>query len=69
MMLNEWKMEKPRLLISVTGGAKNFDANLKVRNFLEQGLVKAAENTGMTVDLIIALIIFDHNVLNYHSCQ
>jgi len=47
MMLGEWNMEKPKLLISVSGGGDNFIENSSVRDFLEHGLIKAAENTGI----------------------
>ena len=47
IMLNEWKMERPNLLISVTGGAKGFALKPGLKNVFRDGLVKAAESTGI----------------------
>uniref|UniRef100_A0A8C9VQF0 TRPM SLOG domain-containing protein n=1 Tax=Scleropages formosus TaxID=113540 RepID=A0A8C9VQF0_SCLFO len=45
-MLKEWKMDMPKLVISVHGGTENFDLSPKVRHTFGKGLVKAAETTG-----------------------
>lgn len=45
-MLNEWKMELPKLVISVHGGIQNFKMPSKLKEIFSQGLVKAAETTG-----------------------
>lgn len=45
-MLKEWKMELPKLVISVHGGIQNFKMPSKLKDIFSQGLVKAAETTG-----------------------
>ncbi|XP_035877640.1 transient receptor potential cation channel subfamily M member 6 isoform X1 [Phyllostomus discolor] len=46
LMLKEWKMELPKLVISVHGGIQNFQMPSKLKEIFSQGLVKAAETTG-----------------------
>ncbi|XP_014396762.1 PREDICTED: transient receptor potential cation channel subfamily M member 6 isoform X5 [Myotis brandtii] len=46
LMLKEWKMELPKLVISVHGGIQNFKMPSKLSEIFSQGLVKAAETTG-----------------------
>lgn len=46
LMLKEWNMELPKLVISVHGGLQNFKMSSKIRETFSQGLVKAAETTG-----------------------
>ncbi|XP_078293067.1 transient receptor potential cation channel subfamily M member 6 isoform X3 [Panthera onca] len=46
LMLKEWKMELPKLVISVHGGVQNFRMPSKLKGIFSQGLVKAAETTG-----------------------
>nr|AAR03493.1 M6-kinase 3 [Homo sapiens] len=46
LMLKEWKMELPKLVISVHGGIQNFTMPSKFKEIFSQGLVKAAETTG-----------------------
>lgn len=40
LLREEWKLELPKLLISVTGGAKNFVLHPKLKHVLRQGLLK-----------------------------
>ncbi|XP_068940707.1 transient receptor potential cation channel subfamily M member 6 [Petaurus breviceps papuanus] len=46
LMLKEWKMELPKLVISVHGGIQNFVMPRKLKQVFSQGLIKAAETTG-----------------------
>ncbi|XP_023659018.1 transient receptor potential cation channel subfamily M member 6 isoform X1 [Paramormyrops kingsleyae] len=46
LMLIEWQMEMPKLVISVHGGMENFDLPMKVKHTFGKGLIKAAESTG-----------------------
>lgn len=39
-MTHEWKVEKPQILISVTGGAKSFRLKPRLRDMFENGLRK-----------------------------
>ena len=40
-----WRLEKPKLVISVTGGALNFTMKPKLKDVFRKGLVKAALST------------------------
>ena len=40
--MKEWKLTKPKLLISVTGGAQNFDVDKKLKKEFKRGLFNAA---------------------------
>uniref|UniRef100_A0A5F8HBL9 non-specific serine/threonine protein kinase n=1 Tax=Monodelphis domestica TaxID=13616 RepID=A0A5F8HBL9_MONDO len=46
LMLKEWKMELPKLVISVHGGIQNFELPCKLKQVFSQGLIKAAVTTG-----------------------
>lgn len=46
LMINEWQMELPKLVISVHGGTENFKLPSKVKQVFSKGLVKAAGTTG-----------------------
>ncbi|XP_074627353.1 transient receptor potential cation channel subfamily M member-like 2 isoform X1 [Acropora palmata] len=46
LLTENWRLELPKLLISVTGGAKSFTMHPKLKHVLRQGLLKAAETTG-----------------------
>ncbi|XP_043568129.1 transient receptor potential cation channel subfamily M member 6 isoform X3 [Chiloscyllium plagiosum] len=46
LMLKEWLMELPKLLISVHGGSQNFELPPKLKLIFGKGLIKAAETTG-----------------------
>ena len=40
LLTENWRLELPKLLISVTGGAKSFTMHPKLKNVLRQGLLK-----------------------------
>ncbi|XP_075117251.1 transient receptor potential cation channel subfamily M member 2-like [Leptodactylus fuscus] len=46
LMTQQWGLSMPSLLISVTGGAKNFSISPRLKNQFSRGLVKAAQTTG-----------------------
>ncbi|XP_061115892.1 transient receptor potential cation channel subfamily M member 6 isoform X3 [Conger conger] len=46
LMLREWQMDMPKLVLSVHGGADSFPLPPRVRQAFSKGLVKAAETTG-----------------------
>ncbi|XP_032807275.1 transient receptor potential cation channel subfamily M member 7-like isoform X2 [Petromyzon marinus] len=46
LMVKEWQMELPRLLISVHGGLQNFELHPKLKQVFSKGLIKAALTTG-----------------------
>ena len=46
LFLERWDMDIPSLLISVTGGAKNFNMKPRLKEEFRRGLMKAAESTG-----------------------
>ncbi|XP_063806758.1 transient receptor potential cation channel subfamily M member 2-like [Pseudophryne corroboree] len=45
LITQHWGLRVPRLLISVTGGAKNFSINPRLKKQFIRGLVKAAKST------------------------
>ena len=45
LMMDYWELTKPNLLISVTGGAKNFHMRPRLKGVFRRGLMKAAEST------------------------
>ena len=46
LLMKRWKLVKPNLVISVTGGAKNFHMKQRLKQVFNQGLMKAAKSTG-----------------------
>ncbi|XP_053372803.1 transient receptor potential cation channel subfamily M member-like 2 [Mercenaria mercenaria] len=46
LMMKVWGLDKPNLLISVTGGAKNFQMNKRLKETFRRGLMKTALTTG-----------------------
>lgn len=46
LMTEHWKLKPPNLLISVTGGAKNFYIKTDLKNKFRRGLIKVAQTTG-----------------------
>ena len=46
LMVKEWQLELPTLLISVHGGLQNFDIPPKLKQVFGKGLIKAAVTTG-----------------------
>ncbi|KAG8518865.1 Transient receptor potential cation channel subfamily M member 1, partial [Galemys pyrenaicus] len=46
LMVKEWHLELPKLLISVHGGLQNFGMQAKLKQVFGKGLVKAAVTTG-----------------------
>ncbi|XP_061143606.1 transient receptor potential cation channel subfamily M member 2 isoform X3 [Syngnathus typhle] len=46
LMTEQWKVFPPNLLISVTGGAKNFYLKTRLKNIFQRGLIKVAQTTG-----------------------
>uniref|UniRef100_A0A3Q3VPH4 non-specific serine/threonine protein kinase n=1 Tax=Mola mola TaxID=94237 RepID=A0A3Q3VPH4_MOLML len=46
LMLKEWQMELPKILISVHGGVQNFELHPRIKQLVGKGLIKAAVTTG-----------------------
>ncbi len=46
LLLREWGLEKPKLLITVNGGKANFELQPRLKRSLRKGLLKAAKTTG-----------------------
>ncbi|XP_062350656.1 transient receptor potential cation channel subfamily M member 5 [Cinclus cinclus] len=46
VMLNQWKLPAPNLVISLVGGEENFHMKPWLRSTLKKGFIKAAESTG-----------------------
>ena len=49
LMMHVWGLEKPNLLISVTGGANFFNMKAKLKEAFRRGLMKAARSTGKCI--------------------
>ena len=41
-----WDLDHPRLILSITGGFKNFTLSHKMKRAFKEGLIKAAASTG-----------------------
>jgi len=41
-----WNLNQPKLIVSVTGGARYFNAKLLLTKAFQKGLMKVAETTG-----------------------
>lgn len=46
LLLKEWQMELPKILISVHGGVQNFELHPRIKQVVGKGLIKAAVTTG-----------------------
>uniref|UniRef100_A0A8C3ARZ7 Transient receptor potential cation channel, subfamily M, member 2 n=1 Tax=Cyclopterus lumpus TaxID=8103 RepID=A0A8C3ARZ7_CYCLU len=46
LLTEQWKLPPPNLLISVTGGAKNFYLKAGLKSMFHRGLIKVAQTTG-----------------------
>lgn len=46
LMLKEWHMELPKILISVHGGVQNFELHPRIKQVVGKGLINAAVTTG-----------------------
>uniref|UniRef100_H2U1T6 Transient receptor potential cation channel, subfamily M, member 2 n=1 Tax=Takifugu rubripes TaxID=31033 RepID=H2U1T6_TAKRU len=46
LLTDWWKIPPPNLLISVTGGAKNFHLKARLKKMFHRGLIKVAQTTG-----------------------
>ncbi|XP_006903000.1 PREDICTED: transient receptor potential cation channel subfamily M member 1 [Elephantulus edwardii] len=46
LMVKDWQLELPKLLISVHGGLQNFEMQTKLKQVFGKGLIKAAMTTG-----------------------
>nr|XP_002734919.2 PREDICTED: transient receptor potential cation channel subfamily M member 1-like [Saccoglossus kowalevskii] len=46
LLINQWKMDKPKVLISVTGGAHDYHFKSRLKTLFKEGLIKAAVSTG-----------------------
>ncbi|XP_070618463.1 transient receptor potential cation channel subfamily M member 7 isoform X3 [Erythrolamprus reginae] len=46
LMLKEWQLELPKLVVSVHGGMQKFELHPRIKQLLGKGLIKAAVTTG-----------------------
>ncbi|XP_013910030.1 PREDICTED: transient receptor potential cation channel subfamily M member 6 [Thamnophis sirtalis] len=72
LMIKEWRMEFPKLVISVHGGIQNFKLPSKVVQLFSKGLVKAAETTGawiLTEGINTGISKHVGNALKFHASQ
>ena len=52
-----WKLHRPRLILSITGGAKKFVMPQRIKQAFKTGLVKAAATTNAW---LLILRIYDY---------
>ena len=54
-----WKLQQPKLIIAVSGGAKEFDLHSRLSNALKKGLVNSAAKTGIicTVEPLLSNLL------------
>ncbi|XP_070598776.1 transient receptor potential cation channel subfamily M member 6 isoform X6 [Erythrolamprus reginae] len=72
LMIKEWQVEFPRLVISVHGGIQNFKLPSKLAQLFSKGLVKAAETTGawiLTEGINTGISKHVGNALKFHASQ
>nr|XP_033782640.1 transient receptor potential cation channel subfamily M member 6 isoform X3 [Geotrypetes seraphini] len=72
LMVKEWQMELPKLVISVHGGIQSFKLPSKVKQVFSKGLVKAAETTGawiVTEGINTGISKHVGNALKAHACH
>ncbi|XP_072042106.1 transient receptor potential cation channel subfamily M member-like 2 [Amphiura filiformis] len=46
LLIHQWRLPRPKLVISVTGGAKNFKLNEQDQQTFNRGLIRASQATG-----------------------
>jgi len=46
LITNQWQLEEPKMIISVTGGARRFYMKQRLLKSFKRGLMKAATATG-----------------------
>lgn len=46
LMTQQWGLDAPNLLISVTGGAKDFNMKPRLKSVFRRGLLKVAQTSG-----------------------
>ena len=46
LLMKIWKLPLPTLIVSVHGGARDFELQPKIKPMIKNGLIKAAETTG-----------------------
>ncbi|XP_035379508.1 transient receptor potential cation channel subfamily M member 1-like [Electrophorus electricus] len=72
LMVKEWHLELPTLLISVHGGLQNFDLQPKLKQVFGKGLIKAAVTTGawiFTAGISTGVIRHVGDALKDHSSK
>lgn len=57
LLTEQWKLSPPNLLISVTGGAKNFSLKARLKNTFNRGLMKVAQTTGQPASVCVCVCV------------
>lgn len=60
-LLNEWDIAKPKLIVSVTGGAGQFSLPSRIKTAFKYGIAKIAEST----DALIITGYYTSKFINY----
>ena len=58
LMMKVWGLEKPNLLISVTGGANYFNMKAKLKEAFRRGLMQVARSTGICLYVKYTYILY-----------
>uniref|UniRef100_A0A8C9WHW1 Transient receptor potential cation channel, subfamily M, member 7 n=2 Tax=Scleropages formosus TaxID=113540 RepID=A0A8C9WHW1_SCLFO len=72
LLLREWQMELPKMVISVHGGVQNFRLHPRIKQVVGKGLVRAAASTGawiLTDGLNTGVAKHVGDTLKEHSSQ
>ena len=71
LLVDQWKLKLPSLLISVTGGAKNFHMRPRLKEVFRRGLMKAADSTGILYRYILQVyytgILYRYTIQVYYT--
>lgn len=62
LLTDWWKIPPPNLLISVTGGAKNFHLKARLKKMFHRGLIKVAQTTGDS-SAVCVLFCYDSTIV------
>jgi transient receptor potential cation channel subfamily M protein 3 len=46
LLSQEWRLQLPKLLITISGGKQNFELQPRLKEALSKGLLRAAKTTG-----------------------
>ena len=60
LLFDVWGLHRPNLVITVTGGAMNFQVDKVLKKRFKHGLIRAAQNTGIQYDTDLTYILISY---------